>query len=213
MLKKILSTTLAIVLFIGASQAQTTEEKDRRNKGERKEMAINHLNLTAEQKAKFQTIREAQRKEMQTLKSSGNVTPEQRKAIHEKYKTQYQAILTPAQQEELKKHKKERKEKGKMGQGFGKRGGKFGNQAAFWKKELALTADQETKLQTLFQDFRTKAQNIRSNNSLSQEQKKTQTKSLAQQYMAQGKAILTPEQARKFEALKDKRMNKRNSNL
>lgn len=127
-MKKILSTALAIVLFVGVSQAQTTENKDHHRKGERKEQAFQNLNLTAEQKAKLQSLREAQHKEMQELKKSGNVTPEQRKALHEKYRTQSQSILTPAQQEELKKNRatlKDRAQKGQRGEkgkGFGKRG-------------------------------------------------------------------------------------------
>jgi Spy/CpxP family protein refolding chaperone len=212
-MKKLLTTALAVALFIGAAQAQTTEEKGRHHKGERKEQAFRNLNLTADQKTRFQSIREAQKTEMEALRKTGNVTPEQRKAIHEKYKAQYQAILTPAQQEELKKNRQEWKQKGDRGNGFGKRGGDFGRQAAFLKKELNLTADQETKLRSLFEEFRSKSQEIRSNNNLSQEQKRTQVQTLAQQYMNQGKAVLTPEQVKNFDELKNKRGNKRNRNL
>ncbi|MDQ3279386.1 MAG: hypothetical protein M3Q06_13740 [Bacteroidota bacterium] len=217
-MKRILSTALAIVLFVGASQAQSSENKDHHRKGERKEQAFQNLNLTTEQKAKLQSLREAQRKEMQDLKKSGNVTPEQRKTLHEKYRTQYQSILTPAQQEELKKNRdglKDRAQKGKKGEkgkGFGNRGN-MGQQAAFFKKELNLSADQETKLKGIFQEFQTKAKDVRSNNNLTQAQKRTQFQSLAQQYMAQGKAVLTPEQAKKFEELKSKRISKNGRNL
>ena len=224
-MKKIISTALAIVLFVGASQAQTTEDKGRHHKGHRQEQAMSQLNLSAEQKAKFQSIREAQKKEMQELKKSGNVTPEQRKALHEKYKAQYQAVLTPAQQEQFKKQREEWKEKGdkakkgqkgekgEKGQRFGKRGGDFGKQQAFFKKELNLTADQETKLKGIFQEFRTKSQAIRSNTSLSKEQQREQFRSLAHQYMEQGKSVLTPEQLKKFNDLKGKRKNRKADNV
>lgn len=218
-MKKILSTALAIVLFAGASQAQTTESKDHHRKGERKEQAFQNLNLSAEQKAELQSLREAQRKEMQELKKSGSATKEQRKALHEKYRTQYQSILTPAQQEEMKKNRETMKDRtqngprGEKGKGFGKRGGNMGQQAAFFKKELNLSASQETKLKGIFQEFQTKTKEVRSNNALSQEQKRTQFQSLAQQYMAQGKAVLTPEQAQKFEELQSKRMPKKESHL
>ena len=212
-MKKIISAALAVTLFVGAAQAQNTENGDRRNKGERSEVVADKLNLTADQKVKFQTIREAQKKEMDALRESGNVTREQRKTIHEKYKSQYEAILTPAQREEWNKGKREWKGKGNKGMGVGNRGGNAGAQAAFFKKELSLTADQETKLTALFQDFRTKAQGIRSNSNLSQEQKKTQVQSLAQQYMTQGKAVLNPDQVKKFEEMKNKRFNRRNSNV
>ena len=215
-MKRIISTALAIVLLVGVSQAQTTEKGKGHRKGDRKEMAFNHLNLTADQKTRMQSIREAQKQEMQDLRKSGNVSPEQRKAIHEKYKTQYQAILTPAQQEEMKKKKAEWKEKGEKGQrgtGYGNIGGDFGIQAAFLKKELNLTSAQESKLTSIFGEFRTKAQSIRSDNNLTKEQKRTQFQTLSQQYMAQGKAVLTPEQAKKFDELKGKRKNKRNFNV
>jgi Spy/CpxP family protein refolding chaperone len=211
-MKKILSTALAIVLFVGASQAQTTEDQGHHH-GQKQEQAFSQLNLTSDQKARLQSIRQAQKKEMQDLRKSGNVTPEQRKALHEKYKSQFESVLTPAQKEQFEKQRQEWKNKVRNGEGFGKRGGKFGKQAAFFKKELNLTADQESKLKGIFQEFRTKAKDIRSNNSLTQEQKKTQIRSLAQQYMAQGKTVLTPEQAKKFDELKGKRWNKRNSNV
>lgn len=212
-MKKIISTAFAIVLFVGASQAQTTEDKGRHHQGQRQEQAFHQLNLTADQKAKFQSIREAQKKEMQDLRKNGEVTPEQRKALHEKYKAQFEAVLTPAQKEQFQQQRKDWKDKGEKGQGFGKRGGDFGKQAAFFKKELNLTADQETKLKGIFQEFRTKAQGIRSNSGLSQEQKKSQMQSLAQQYMEQGKSVLTAEQLKKFNDLKGKHKNRRSDNV
>lgn len=217
-MKQIISTALAIILFAGVSQAQVRDKsngKAHRN-GDRKEQAFSRVNLTAEQKTRLHDLRESQRQEMKDLKKSGNVTPEQRKAIHEKYKVQYQSILTPAQQEGLKKKKAEWKDgndKGKNGLGYGKIGGAFGQQAAFFKKELNLTGDQESKLTGIFQEFRTKAQSIRSDNDLTKEQKRTQFQTLSQQYMAQGRAVLTPEQAKKFDEMKSKRKYKRNFNV
>ena len=218
-MKKILSTALAIVLFVGASQAQTTDNNDHQHKGHRQEMGMNNLNLTADQKAKLQAIREAQKSEMETLKKNGTVTAEQRKALHEKYRSQFQSVLTPAQQEQMQKQREEWKDKAQDGKSFGKDGkafgyrGDMGGQAAFLKKELNLTANQEAKLKGIFEEFRTKAQSLRSNSSLSQEQRKEQMKSLMQQYMSQGKSVLTPEQAKKFDEMKSKRQNRRNSNV
>jgi Spy/CpxP family protein refolding chaperone len=210
-MKKILTTALAIVLFVGASQAQ---DKPRHERGGK---FATELNLTAEQKASFQTLREAQKKEMETLKQNGEVSKEQRKAIHEKYKAQYDAILTPAQKEEMNKKREEWKAKGKEGKGknFGKREGQsgnrgdFGQQEAFFKKELNLTTDQETRLKGIFQEFQTKSKDIRSNNNLSKEQKRTQMQSLAKQYMDQGKAVLNADQLKKLDEMKGKHKGKR----
>lgn len=214
-MKQILSTALAVVLFVGAAQAQSAGKDGRHHKAERKEMAMNHLNLTADQKEAFQRIREAQKKEIQELKNSGNVTPEQRKAIHQKYQAQYQAVLTPAQQDDLKKKKEEWKSQGragKKGRAFD-RGGDIGRQAAFFKKELNLTAGQETNLKSLFEEFQSKSQVIRSNTSLNQEQKRTEVKNLARQYMIKGKALLTPEQQKKLDEMKGKRKGKKNPDV
>ncbi len=212
-MKRIISAALALTLLIGAAQAQTTEKGDRRHKGERKEAPFQKLDLTTDQKAKLQSLREAQRKEIKELRKTGSVTPEQRKSLQQKYKAEYQAILTPAQREELNKQKAEWKDKARKGDRAGKSGKGMAAEAAFFKKELNLTNDQESKLTTIFQDFRSKSQDIRSNKSLSQEQKRTQMQALAQQYMTQGKAVLTPEQAKKFDDMKGKRWNRKNRNL
>jgi Spy/CpxP family protein refolding chaperone len=209
-MKRILTTALAIVLFVGASQAQ---DKPRHERGGGK--FATELNLSAEQKTKLHSIREAQKKEMEALKQNGQVSQEQRKTIHEKYKTQFDAVLTPAQREEMNKKKEEWKAKDKEGKSFGKRGnagrrGDFGQQAAFFKRELNLTSDQETKLIGIFQEFQSKSKDIRSNNSLSQEQKKAQAQSLAKQYMEQGKAVLNADQLKKLDEMKGKRKDKRN---
>lgn len=211
-MKRILSTALAIALFVGAAQAQNTEDKGRHH-DDRKEQAMEQLNLTADQKAKLQSIREAQQKEMQELQKNDQITvaemKQKRQALQEKYKAQYRAVLTPAQAEELKKNKPERGERS-----FGKKGGdQFRNQAAFFKKELNLTNDQETRIKGIFQEFQSKAQALRSNNSLTQEQKKEQMHTLAKQYMDQGKAVLTPEQLKKFDEVKANRKHQKNTNL
>jgi len=215
-MKKILTTALAIVLFVGASQAQDKP----RHEGRGGDKFATELNLTADQKAKLQTLREAQKKEMEALKQTGKVTPEQRKAIHEKYKSQYEAIYTPAQKEQLSKKREEWKAKGGERKGLGKRGGeanrggaKFGQQAAFFKKELNLSSDQETKLKGIFQDFQTKSKAVRSNTSLSKEQKREQMQSLAKQYMDQGKTVLNADQLKKLDEMKSKRKSKHNKNV
>jgi Spy/CpxP family protein refolding chaperone len=216
-MKRILTTALAIVLFVGASQAQ-----DKPHHGNRGEKFGKELNLTAEQKAKLQSLREAQKKEMEALKQGDQVNPEQRKAIHEKYKAQYEAILTPAQKEEMQKNKEDWKEKGKErkeGKGMGKkgrdmdRGGNFGQQAAFFKKELNLSASQETTLKGIFQEFQTKSKELRANTSLNQEQKREQMQSLSKQYMEKGKAVLNAEQIQKLDQMKTKHKGKNKRNV
>lgn len=207
-MKKILTSALALVLFIGAANAQDGG----RHRGKDGQKMAQELNLTADQQAKFKSLHEAERKEMEALKQDAAQNRDQRKAIHDKYKTQYEAILTPEQKAKWNEKKGDWKEdhKGK-GKG-GDRGDRFGQMAGFYKKELNLTADQETRLKGIFDEFRTKAKDLRANTSLTREQQKTQMQTLTQQYTTQAKAVLTPEQAQKFEQLKNERMHKRDRN-
>lgn len=211
-MKRILTTALAIVLFVGASQAQDKGHHGKHDGGK----FATELNLTEQQKTQLKSLREAQKKEIEALKQNGQVSGEQRKAIHEKYKAQFDAVLTPAQREEMNKKKEEWKAKGKDGKASGKRGGDFGGrgnfsqQAAFFKQELNLSAAQETKLKGIFQEFQTRSKDVRSNNALTQEQKRTQMQSLVKQYMDQGKAVLNADQLKKLEDMKGKRKDKRN---
>ena len=221
-MKRILTTALAIVLFVGASQAQDKGRDHGRHGGDK---FATELNLSAEQKSMLQNIREQQKAEMETLRKTGSVTPEQKKAIHAKYKSQIEAVYTPAQKEQLNKLREEWKAKGKegkegkekrknkgadrKGEGLGRRGGDFGQQAAFFKKELNLSAEQETRLKGIFQEFQTKSKDLRSNTSLSQEQKREQMQSLSKQYMDQGKSVLNADQLKKLDEMKAKHKDKR----
>lgn len=217
-MKRIIVTALAVVLFTGASQAQKADRTHSKHGGH----IARELNLTDEQKAKVKTLREAQKKEMQQLKANDKITvaewKAQRKALHEKHKSQFESVLTPAQKEEWNSRKTgkndrgERKGAGNRGKGF-EAGREFGQQAAFWKKELNLSADQETKLKGFLQAFKTKASDVRANNNLTQEQKKAQLKDLAQQYMNQGKAVLNAEQLKKLDDLLAKRKGRQHRNL
>lgn len=210
-MKKILTSAFAIVLFIGAAQAQDgSRNHDRKGREFGKE-----LNLTEDQKAKLKSLHEAERNEMRALDKNSSASKEQRKAVHEKYKTQYEAILTPAQRDEWNQKKEQMKDGRREGRDRDWRGkdDQFGQMGAFYKKELNLTADQETKLKNIFGEYRTKAQDLRANNTLTADQKKTQMQSLAQQYMDQGKAVLTPDQLQKLNNVKSERKHKRNSNV
>jgi Spy/CpxP family protein refolding chaperone len=84
------------------------------------------------------------------------------------------------------------KEKGHAGK---KADGKFGD-------KLGLTDDQKAKIGPLVQKNRAEIKAIRSNDSLTKEQKHQQISAIRQNMDLQMKAILTPEQYQKFEGLK-----------
>ena len=216
-MKRILSTALAIVLFIGAAQAQDTTKHKGPHNGKRGD-AMKELNLTEDQKAKIKSIREAQMAEMKALKADGKSEADKdaRKALHDKYKAQMDAVLTADQKAKLDKQKEEWKEKGKAGKadGFGK--GQKGDRKDKMKefgKELNLTADQQARVKSINEDFKAKMQTLRSNSTLSQDEKREQFKKLAESHKTNLKAVLTQEQIAKMEATRKKHGEKRNKNL
>lgn len=204
-MKRILSTALAILLFVGASQAQSTAEGKGRHHGKGSEMA-KELNLSAEQKAKLKSIHEAEKKDMQALKSDGRTEADRvaRKEIHEKYRIQIESVLTAEQKAKFKEERKEFKD-GRMDKADRKEDGReFG-------QELNLSADQKTKVASLNQEFKTKMNGVKSNTSLSADEKKAQMKNLAEAHRNSLKTILTPEQAGKMKSMnKDRHRNNKN---
>lgn len=205
-MKKMLTTALAIVLFVGASQAQnaTPEKVPTRGAGRQ---TMQNLSLTADQKAQLKSLHEAEKKEMEALKAGGNETPESRKAIRDKYRSQLDAVLTAEQREQMKNGRRAYRpdSTGRGGRRFDRKGDRFGMAAPFMNKNLNLTADQQTKLKGYADDFTAKARNIRGNSSLTDEQKKEQLRTLSKQYTEQSKALLTPEQLQKVKESRGKR--------
>lgn len=199
-MKKIFIGLFALAISSAAAYAQTTDKPAKHHRGHKQE-ALQKINLTEAQKAQLKALREKQKQEMEALKSSkeNQSVQQQRKAIQEKYKSQYQAILTPAQKEQLAQLKKEKESKGHFRKGFH---GKRFEGAAMFAEKLNLTAEQQTKLQQLRTDYRSKLQAVHTNNSLTQEQKKAQIEQLSKQQQEQMKAVLTQEQLQKLEAFK-----------
>jgi Spy/CpxP family protein refolding chaperone len=232
-MKRILTSALILALSIGAAQAQQTTTK--KGEGHKKEHRGHHkdhkgsgfekLNLTADQKAQMEALKEEFKKESQALKAQESTLTaaqmkEKRRALHEKHKTQMQSILTQEQKEQIAKMKAEHKaswEAHKGGKGrfdstargnFGQRGVKRDagmQRSAELAKELNLTAAQQTKMQQLRTDFRSQMEAVRNNNSLTQEQKRTKFQELAKAQQEQMKSILTKEQIEKMQSLRKER--------
>jgi Spy/CpxP family protein refolding chaperone len=233
-MKRIVTTAFIIALSFGAAQAQQQEGAAKKEKGQhhgkhQKGEGMEKLNLSADQKARIKTINENYRKQVADLKGQTNITvaeaKSRREALHKQHKADIQAVLTAEQKAQMEGMKKDWQAKGKRGEfkkgegsrkdstGLGKRGdrqgmrqGKEGMQKM--QQELNLSADQQAKMAKLREEFKTKSESIRNNSALSQEQKKEQFKSLAQQHRDQVKNILTKEQIEKMEAAKAKRSSK-----
>ena len=217
-MKRIITSALVIMLTIGAAQAQTAPDKRQGHKKEHK-MAFDNLNLSGDQKARLQSIREDFKKQSADLKNNTQLSAEekknQRKALQEQFRTQSAAVLTPAQKDQIAKMKAEWKEKNKNEKRDWKKDGQASvgkskgmNRGQGFQKELGLTTDQQQKMEQVRNDFRTKFTSLRSDNTLTQEQKKEKMRELRQQQQEQMKSILTPDQIQKMESTRQHRGKK-----
>lgn len=128
-MKRILTGTLALVLFAGVAQAQKQDtERHFKNDGRIKK----ELNLTADQQTKLQSIREMERKDM--------------KALRNKYQDQRQSVFTPDQRKKLESLKAERKQHAKGMKHHGKH--KNFKKRAEFQRQLNLTQDQKERKTT-----------------------------------------------------------------
>lgn len=210
-MKRILTGALALVLFAGAAQAQSKQDSSFHHRKGGHEMIMKQLNLTPDQQAKLKAIRANEHKDMQALKSNTSLTADQskaqRKELHKKYHDQMQTVFTPAQKDQLKKLKTERKhEVGKKGQW--KKNGKGFAKKAELQKQLNLTPEQQNQLTKMRTDLRGQVQSIRNDQSLTQDQKKEKIHSLMKDQHEKFKSVLTKDQLDKLQSLKKEHQSK-----
>ena len=204
-MKKLLTGTLALLLLVGAAQAQT---KDSSKRGQHKKEWAQKLNISEAQQKQLQTIREARMEEMKALKAQ-NLTGEElkpkRKEIGKKYAGQTSAVFTPEQKEEMKKIRSERKgkfkNKDKKGRGHGKNFARKGGMA----KELNFTDAQKEEMKKMREEGRSQFQAVKNDTRLSETEKKARMQEIRKAQAEKMKSILTPEQAEKMESFKNKR--------
>jgi Spy/CpxP family protein refolding chaperone len=205
-MKKILTATLAFVLFAGAAQAQTKDSTGRHHKAGH-EMMAKQLNLTADQQAKLKAIHEQERTEMKALTGNKSLTADQLKSqrseLHKKYRTQTESVFTAQQKQQLEKMKSERKGKGfkKDGQANAK-GQKGFQRGEGFQKDLNLTQEQKDKMAKLRADSKSSFESIRKDQSLTDDQKKAKMQDLRKQQSEQMKSILTAEQLEKLNSFR-----------
>jgi len=236
-MKKILVSMIAAVISLSAVAQDNNASKKNNGKHKGKEMGqhngddmdrkktgpvpvrrqgtiggLSHVNLTETQKQQLQQLNDNYKQQIQDLKKNENITvkeqKERREALTQQHKINVQNLLTPEQRDELKKDKKDYKDKsGKkdrdddMMQNGARRDDNRGDHL----KQLNLTDNQSTRIKAVNEEFRTKVQAIQKSTSLSNDQKKSQRASAQQQHTASIKAILTQEQKEQLEALRQNR--------
>ena len=195
-MKKVLGSLLALTLIVSAAQAQDQTETHRHGKHHGKEMLAKELNLTADQKKQLKDINADTHKQMAELKKNDNITVKdfnsRKEAIKKTQHEKMLALLTPDQKAQMEKMKQDRMAKGKER-------GEHGLQNM--KTQLNLTDEQVSKLEASRESFHAKAKDIRSNTSLTEDQKKSQIKELAKQQREDTMSILTKEQLQKMQEL------------
>ena len=160
---------------------------------------LNQLAGTDEQRAAdFQ-------KQMADLKKNDNITVKEfnsrKEAIRKDHQQKMQSLLTAEQKSKLDKMKQDRMAKSKE---------MHARSMDKMKTQLNLSDDQVIKLKASHESFASKAKDIRSNQSLTQDQKKEQFKALAEQQKEETKSILTKEQ---LDKLQDMHKNRRTQSV
>lgn len=215
-MKRIISSALVILLTIGAAQAQTAEGRPKIPNREQKAKGFDQLNLTADQKTRMQALREDFKKGMADLKSNQQLSEEERKtrrkALHDQFRSQSEAVLTPAQKDQLSKMKTERREAGRNTKANRDGRGRLANRGLnSLPKELNLTTEQQSRISNLRFEFRSKFETLRKDNALSQDSKREKMRELTKQQFDQMKSVLTADQIQKLESLRGQRNKKKNS--
>lgn len=95
-----------------------------------------------------------------------------------------------------------------MGMG-GRRGMNPGQRAEMMQRRLGLNADQTTQLKAVMTDGQTKMQALRANSSLAPQDRRAQAMAMRKDMQTKIRAILTPDQAKEFDAMQAKMRGRR----
>ncbi|MFM6925971.1 MAG: hypothetical protein ACKOU7_10760 [Ferruginibacter sp.] len=199
-MKKVLIPLIALLALTVSVSAQHKMGKEKHHQ---KGMMAKELNFTEDQKKQARTIHEDIRKKMQELNKNESITVREQRdrkaAILKERKTKMDGLLTAeqkAKQTQLRAEHKAKKE------------AEYAKHLDKMKSNLNLTDDQVAKLKAQHTATHAKAEQIKNNESLSREQKKTQMMALKAEAKAQHNKIFTPEQLKKKEEMKKARGDK-----
>ena len=210
-MKKIIIGAFVMLIAFGSVVGQEKQEHKRNHKGYGR--GTEQLNLSADQKVQMKVINDEFRNQMQELKKNENITVKDLKTRKEElsksHKERIQGILTADQKIQFEKMKQEHRSEGKGKKGKTKHGRGYGEgKMESMTERLDLSKEQTEKLKAFRSGNSEKIKNIRSNESLTQEQKKEQMKELMKKQKDEMKSILTEEQLKKMDELKSNRNKK-----
>jgi Spy/CpxP family protein refolding chaperone len=209
-MKRICTGFAALLLLTATAQAQSESPKAGAHPPHHQKHpgAYQQLNLTPEQQAKLKTLREEYKHKAYTLRNEALPEAERRtkmQTLHKEHRASMEAILTPAQIEQLAQLKAAHNPDGKYEKRFNANGSKTHHRKEDLQEELNLTSAQQEKLGEIRKDFKTKAVSVRNNPALAQEEKQKQMQALRKAHEEAIKTVLTKEQAEKLQALRQQR--------
>jgi periplasmic protein CpxP/Spy len=203
-MKKIIVCAFALAVAIqgiNAQDAQAEKKEGFRNRSHRE--SFHNLNLTEEQKAKFKSLNDDFRKQMDDLKKKDDITVKEWRSrmetLHKDHRAKMQGMLTTEQKAQLEKQRTERKERQKKeGEARMDR----------MKTRLSLTDDQVARLKQNRSEMSEKMKTIRENKALTDEQKHDQFEELRKKNKDGLKDILTEEQMKRLHEKQTRRSAK-----
>jgi hypothetical protein len=202
-MKKLLIPLFAIFALTVTANAQDKMGKRGHLQHPKKGMIAKQLNYSEDQKKQAKTINEDSHKKMQELNKNESITVKEMRdskaAIQKERKTKMVGLLTGEQKNKMAQLKAEQKVKHE--EQYAKRMDKM-------KTNLNLSDEQITKLKTQRSTMRASAEKIKSNESLSRQQKQQQMMALKAEAKDQHNKIFTPEQLKKREEMKKNRFIK-----
>ena len=163
---------------------------------------MKEINLTDAQKQQAKSLNEEYNAKVKNLEKDENITLKDYRAkkasLEQERKSKFQALLTPEQKDKIAQAREARSEKMKMMSQ--KRMDKM-------KTDLNLTDEQVAKIQEQRNASMEKMKAIRENSSLSEDQKREQLMDLHKSMHESMNSILTADQIKKRDEMRNNRMN------
>lgn len=216
-MKKYLIALMAFTAITFAATAQTKNSTDNTSQQPHTQMhhkseygmhGFHHhgmmakLNLTDAQKQQAKALNEDYNTRVKNLEKDDNITLKdyraQKAALENERKSKFQDILTSDQKNKIAQTKKERSEKMEM---------MAQKRMEKMKTDLNLTDEQVAKIQDQNKNSIDQMKAIRENSSLSEDQKKEQLMDLRKSRKESLNSILTTDQLKKKEEMRNNRMN------
>ena len=192
-MKKFIVCTFVLAVAIQGIKAQEIPERTRETINRHHRDGVNRLNLSEEQKAKFKSLNEDFRTQMEELKKKDDITVKEWRSrmenLRKDHRDKISALLTDDQKNQLKKSREARqlRQSDRRKEGFDR-----------MRTRLNLTDDQAAKLKQSHSDMAEKIQSIRENQSLTDDQKKEQVKELRKKNQENLKTILSEDQLKRL---------------